>query len=164
MIMAKMTEMYEMRIKEVDEAVLLEATGYSRHDSKGYRNAIKEVTKERGWVEKTKTIYTLTDLGLKHCAVKMPDKPKSNEEHHKQLLQTLEKLVSAPKAKLGAIFELLQDGKLHSVSDLLEASEYGRADSKGYRNIMSGLKKLGLLEKEGKDYRFSDKAFTFGRP
>lgn len=163
-IMTKMGEMYEVNIKEVDEAILLKATGYARNDSTGYRNATKKVIKEFGWVEKKKSIYTLTDLGLEYCAVEIPDEPKSNAEYHKQLLKNLEMLVSAPKNKLGAIFELLQDGESHTVSDLLEVSEYGRTDSTGYRKIMSGLKQLGLLEKKGKTVRFSDKAFKFGRP
>lgn len=166
-ILAKMGEMHQMGIMEVDESILLEATGYGRHDSKGYRSAVKKL-KDLGYVEKTKTVYKLAESGIEYLlesgVIEIPEEPKTNEEHHAQLLGTLGKLVAAPKGKLEAVFDLLKDGDWHMVDELLEASEYGRTDSKGFRNIISGLGKLGLLEKEGKTRRFSDKAFKFGRP
>jgi len=167
LILAKMGEMYQIGMTEVKESILLEATGYARHDSNGYRNAVKQVTKELGYVGKEKKIYKLTESGIDYLlesgTIVIPEEPKNTEEHHAQLLGTL-KLVKAPKVKLEAIFELLADGKWHSIDSLLAASEYNRTDSNGYRNIMSGLKNLDLLEKKGKNFRFSDKAFKFGRP
>ena len=167
LILAKMGEMYQLGIKEVNESILLEATGYARHDSNGYRNAAKKVIKELGYVEKEKKTYTLTESGIEYLlesgAIVIREEPKNTEEHHAQLLETL-KFVKAPKLKLEAIFELLADGRWHSIESLLAASEYNRTDSNGYRNIMSGLKNLDLLEKKGKTFRFSDKAFKFGRP
>lgn len=167
LMLGKMAEMYQLNIMDVEESVLLEATGYTRHDSKGYRNAKKKI-KDLGYMENKKTNFTLTESGRKYLLengdIKIPDEPKTNEEHQEQLLENLIKLVAAPKAKIEAIFETLKDGGSHAVSELLEVSEYGRADCKGYRNTINGLKMLDLLEKDGKNWRFSEKAFKFGRP
>ena len=167
-----MIEMEQIRISEVQETILLTATGYSRTDSTGYRNAMKKLIKELKYLERTtqnkKTIYKLTSIGRNYLlstgALVIPDAPKSNGEYHAQLKQTLGKIVSAPTAKLDIIFDALKDGAWHSVSELLLASGYGRTDSSGYKNIMAGMKKLDLLEKSGKKTRFTDEAFNFGRP
>jgi len=167
-----MADMEQMGITEVMESILLVATGYSRPDSNGYRDAMKQLKKELNYLEKTtkdkKTTYTLTETGRNHLVetgkLVIPEEPASNEEYHEQLLQNLGKIVKAPKEKLVAIFNTLKDGKWHSVADLLDASGYGRTDSNGYRNIMNGLKKFNLLEKSKKSIRFSDEAFKLGRP
>ena len=42
--------MYQLNIMDVEESILLKATGYARSDSTGYRNATKKVIKELGYV------------------------------------------------------------------------------------------------------------------
>jgi hypothetical protein len=167
-ILAKLAEMEQIGVTEVDESILLYATGYSRRDSNGYRAAAREILKELGYAVRTKTTWTLTKAGRDHLVengvIEIPPEPQNNEEHHARLLAQLEKLVKAPKAKIEAIFGELEDGHWHTVEHLLSVSGYGRTDSNGYRNIMAGMKKLDLLEKDKKLVRFSDKAFQFGRP
>merc|ERR1711966_438572 len=89
-ILRKMIEMEQIRISEVQETILLTATGYSRTDSKGYRNAMKKLIKELKYLERTtqnkKTIYKLTSIGRNYLlstgALVIPDAPKSNGEYH----------------------------------------------------------------------------------
>ena len=170
-MLAKLAEMDQLKA-EVEESILLRATGYAGNDSKGYRNAAKKLIKELEYATKArkdnKTLWTLTESGREYCfehgVIEVPQEPKTNEEHHAQYLEILEKTVNAPQIKLHAIFDLLKDGEWHTVSELLTVSEYKATDSKGYRCIMKGMKELELLEKKGKKIRFNDKAFKFGRP
>jgi len=171
-ILAKMAEMDQVGLTEVKGEDVLKASGYGSCESKGFRNIAKELIKELDYLTKTTknkvTTYTLTETGRNHLletgAIVVVAEPKTNEEHHDQLLEILRKIVVAPRIKLEAVFQELKDGDWHSTPDLLSAADYGRPDSKGYRNIMSSLRKLDLLEKKGKDVRFNDKAFKFGRP
>ena len=171
-ILEKMASMEQIGMTEVNEQILLTETGYARNDSNGFRNATKNLIKELGYVErstknKIKT-YTLTIKGRNHLLesglITVPEEPKSNEELHEQLKETLEKHFGAPKLKMEVIFEVLKDGNWHTTQDLLAASGYHRPDSTGYRKIMSGMKKLDVLEKSGKKIRFNDNVFKFGRP
>jgi hypothetical protein len=171
-ILAKMAEMDQVGLTEVNEEDVLKASGYGSRESKGFRKIAKELIKELGYLTKTTknkvTTYTLTETGRNHLletgAIVVVAEPKTNEEHHDQLLEMLRKIVVAPNIKLEAVFRALKCGDWHSIPELLSAADYERPDSKGYRNIMSGLRKLDLLEKKGKDVRFNDKAFKFGRP
>lgn len=185
-ILAKMAELDKIGITSVTEELLLKATGYARSDSTGYRKATKKLIKELQYLSKAtvnkSTSYSLTEKGRSHLLEKgtivVPEEPKTNQEQHQQFLETLQSMVKAPVAKLEAIFGKLLDGKWHAAGDLLALAGYNRPDSTGYRNIMSGMNKLGLLEttfqKSGasaasgsnktKKIRFGDKAFPFGRP
>jgi len=62
----------------------------------------------------------------------------------------------------------LSDGGWHSEQSLLDETGYKRNDSKGFREPISTLKKMGYIEtkKEGgtKMYRLTDKAFPIGLP
>jgi hypothetical protein len=171
-ILAKMSEMDQVGFTGVKEQEVLSASGYSSRDSKGFRKIAKELIQELGYVTKnTKnkvTIYTLTERGRNHLletgVIVVAAEPKTNQEHHDKLQEKLEKIVVAPKIKLEAVFKALRGGDWHSIPDLLSAADYGSPDSKGYRSIMFGMRKLDLLEKKGKNIRFNDKAFKFGRP
>jgi len=171
-----MAEMKQIGVLVVKEEIMLEATGYARQDSKGYRNAVKDLTKERGYITKTtknkKTTYELTENGRTFLAdsgqIVTTLEPSSNDELHQQMKGMLIKIVKAtPALKVAAVFNKLKDGKWHSVKDLVQTAGYARADSKGYRNIISGMKTLDMLEKSKtttSTFRFSDKNFKFGRP
>mmetsp|Transcript_24197 Transcript_24197/g.57022 ORF Transcript_24197/g.57022 Transcript_24197/m.57022 type:complete len:224 (-) Transcript_24197:409-1080(-) len=167
-ILEKMASMDEIGMTEVNEQILLTATGYARSDSKGFRNAIKNLAKELGYIERKAKIYTLTDKGRNHLLeiglITIQEEPKSNEQLHHQLKETLEKHAGAPKQKIEDIFKALEDGNWHTTQNLLAASGYKRPDSSGYRKIMSGMKRLDMLEKSGKQIRFNDNVFKFGRP
>ena len=171
-ILVKLAELDQIGVKEVKEIIILQATGYARHDSTGFRKAAKKLTKELEYaLRRTKdkqTTWALTESGRNHLletgVIIIPDKPKSNDEFHDQLFETMKKFVKAPQAKLETVFDLLKDGDWHSTQDILSATGYNRTDSTGYRSIMAGMKKLDLLEKSGKNVRFNDNFFLFGRP
>lgn len=171
-ILLTLAEMDQIGILEIKEESVLEATGYARHDSTGYRKACKKVQKELEYAIRStkdkKTTWKLTEAGRDHLIqrgiIVIPEVPKSNEEYHAQLMETLKKIVKSPPEKLETVFLILEDGDWHSIPDILAATEYKRTDSTGYRSIMNGMKQLDLLEKNGKMIRFSDKAFMFGRP
>eukprot|EP00531_Pseudo-nitzschia_arenysensis_P008101 CAMPEP_0116144742 /NCGR_PEP_ID=MMETSP0329-20121206/16181_1 /TAXON_ID=697910 /ORGANISM="Pseudo-nitzschia arenysensis, Strain B593" /LENGTH=235 /DNA_ID=CAMNT_0003640219 /DNA_START=372 /DNA_END=1079 /DNA_ORIENTATION=- len=171
-ILLKLAEMEQIGILEVKEEFILKATGYARHDSTGYRKASKKIQKELVYaIRSTKdkqTTWKLTEAGRGHLIergiIVIPEVPKSNEEYHAQLMETLKKIVKGPPEKLETVFRILSDGDWHPVPDLLTETGYKRTDSTGYRSIMAGMRKLDLLEKKGKMLRFSEKAFMFGRP
>jgi hypothetical protein len=54
------------------------------------------------------------------------------------------------------------DGQCHEATELLKVSGYKRTDTKAYREIIGWLKKLQLLEKIDKGFRFTDKMFQHG--
>ncbi len=159
-------------VTDVKEQDILNASGYSCRDSKGFRTVFRTLSKELGYVTRaTKNnvmAYTLTEKGRNHLLetglLVVAAEPKSNEEYFDKLKLKLERVVTAPEGKLQDVFDLLQDGEYHSMEDLLSASGYGSKDSKGFKTIMSGMRKLNLLEKKGKNLRFSDAVFKFGRP
>jgi hypothetical protein len=170
-ILAKMAKMDQIGVAEVMEVILLQATGYTHHDSKGYRNAVKELIKERGYIGKTskdkKTTYQLTENGRKFLVdsgqIVVAPEPTNNEELHEHLKGMLSKMVKAPPQKLEAVFNKLKDGNWYSIKELVKVAGYERTDSKGYRNIISGMKTLDILEKSKDTLRFSDNFFKFGR-
>lgn len=157
--------MRQVGIDQVDEKEILFKTGYARTDSKGYRNAIKELVKELGHVSKSKGTLSLTGAGLAYIeenGLAVEVKPATMEDHQAELRNALTEHAKAPATKSLAIWDVLVDGKTHSSTELLEAAEYQRTDSKGYREIMTWLRKLELLEKEGKCFKFSDKVYRYG--
>lgn len=167
-----MAEMDQIGVSEVKEEVLLKATGYAGSDSKGYRNATKELIKQLEYVTRTTknkvTTYMLTQTGRDHLIdtgkIMVAAEPSSNEELHEQLKDILKKCVKAPASKVETIFGELVDGDWHTTKELVAVAGYQRSDSSGYRNIMASMNSLGLLEKSGGKVRLADKAFRFGRP
>ena len=89
--------------------------------------------------------------------------PTNNDEFHEHLKEMLYKMVKAPPQKLEAVFNKLKSGNWYSIKELVEVAGYQRADSKGYRNIISGMKTLDILEKSKDTLRFNDNFFKFGR-
>ncbi|OEU09240.1 hypothetical protein FRACYDRAFT_248575 [Fragilariopsis cylindrus CCMP1102] len=170
-ILAKMAEMDQIGVTEVTEVILLQATGYARNDSTGYRSAIKELIKERGHIDKTskdkKITYQLTTNGRKYLVdsgqIVVAPEPTNNDELHEHLKGMLSKMVKAPPQKLEAVFNKLKDGNWYSIKELLEVAGYAKADSTGYRRIISGMKTLDILEKSKDTLRFNDNFFKFGR-
>ena len=171
-ILKLMADMAQVDVTDVKEQDILNASGYSCRDSKGFRTVFRTLSKELGYViraTKNKIMaYTLTEKGRNHLLesglLVVAAEPKSNEEYFDKLKLKLDRIVTAPEGKLEAVFYLLQDGEYHSMKELLSASGYGSKDSKGFKTILSGMRKLNLLEKEGKNLRFSETAFKFGRP
>jgi hypothetical protein len=158
--------MREEGISQVDEQEVLSKTGYARTDSTGYRKIMKELIKELSHVEKSKGKLELTDQGVKYIedngGPKIKVKAANNEEHQEQLKEKVLKNAKTPEKALLAIWGILVDGKPHTREELLEAAGYARPDSTGYREIMKWFKKFELVEKEGKDFIFTDKVYRYG--
>lgn len=156
-----------MGIDSVEESEILSKTGYARTDSRGYREAKNELTKGVGHVSKSQGRLALTQQGLDYLAANgttITVAPVTMAEHQAELLERLVQNAGAPASKVQAFWNVLLDGKDHSHEELLSATGYQRTDSKGYRNIHTwfGQKKLGLLEKAGKNFQFADKVYRFG--
>ena len=81
--------------------------------------------------------------------------PKTNQEHH-ETIKTVRKL----KTKEIELFDKLSDGRVHSKNDIRKAMGIG-GDST-WRNLMTALKKRGILEYPGKGgLQLTKKMFPF---
>ncbi|KAL3934972.1 MAG: hypothetical protein SGARI_003158 [Bacillariaceae sp.] len=128
---------------------------------------MKKLTKESCHVEKSKGRVSLTEAGLEVMQSKCGNgsgkerNNKTTEEFFKNMIVKTGK-GKVPSAKLDIVWNLLRDRQAHSVQDILEATEYTRTDSTGYKMIMKGLKDCKLIVKEGKDWKFdAEKVFPF---
>ena len=157
--------MHQVGIHSVKEKDVLLKTGYARTDSTGYRNAMKELTKDLGHVVKSKGEMSLTEGGHRYIAangLKVKVMPATMKEHQEQLKETILKNAKAPEKALIALWDVLADGKSHTRDELLAAAGYKRPDSTGYREIMKWFNNLELVEKDGNRYKFTDKVYRFG--
>ena len=142
------------------ESALLKVTGYAGADSKGYRNPLKELIKEKQWLFKESSgdknkekLIGLTEAGRDHCIsvgmLVVPKEPETQDEFITQIKTLLDKDVKGPTRKnVDKIWTVLEDGQYHTIQELLDATGYAGADSKGYRNVMKGLLNQGLVEKD----------------
>ena len=172
-IMEKMAESLSVGITEVTEAELLTATGYAKHDCKGFRIPRNELIKEDGFLIKTSSgtgtnksfIYSLTDQGRQHLQEqgKIAPEPKSLKERQDQFLNNIKNTCKAPSEKIEAIWNLLVDGEVHSTKEALGAAGYKGVDSGGYKHIMKAFKAMKLLDTgAGRgNLKFSDKVLVF---
>lgn len=149
----------------VSEKDLLLKTNYAGTDSKGYRDAMKRL-RDAGHVEKKKGSVSLTEGGKsfveENGLVEATVQAVTMADHQARLKDHIVLNAKAPENKVMAVWNVLLDGKLHDVKELLEVSGYSGTDSKGYREIFSWLNKLDLLEKNGKKFRFTDKMYQHG--
>jgi len=166
-ILAAFYEKLEWDITEVPEEDILTLSGYAGADSRGYRDGKKLLLAE-GKIEKTEAkIYKLTKLGLQGKPATTEPKFKTNDEYQEEfILKRLTPKIGAPEEKFRAFLGVMKDGSAHSHDELLAATGYKKTDSKGYRNIMKGLKDFKCLEPAGGRgmFQLTDKAFRFGRP
>ena len=164
-ILAVMFEKLDWDVTEVPEDELVLSSGYSRADSRGYRDG-KKILLETGMMEKVGKSFKLTAKGLQERpeGVERPQQPKTNKDHQEQTYERLLKKLKVPEAKFRAFCDVLIDGKEHSNDELLKASEYKAADSRGYRDILKVLKDHKLLEPSGKRgcFQFTDKMYPRG--
>jgi hypothetical protein len=68
----------------------------------------------------------------------------------------------APSNAVFAIWDVMIDGEDHSGTELMAAAGYSRPDSKGYREVMKWFKMLDIVEKNGQNFKFTDKVYKFG--
>ena len=166
-------EEHDMGVEWVPDAQVVLKSGYSAPDSKGYRIPLKELIQE-GHVEKksesSKKFLRLTEEGMAYVREHGGDvggaqaTALTNADHHQRLKEKIVKSGKAPEKAVCAIFDCLaSDSKPRSVDELLEASGYKRADSKPFAKTIKCLKDMKLIEKDGKAYIMTDKAFPLGR-
>jgi hypothetical protein len=165
-IMTYMADMLASGVTEVTEDALLKATDYAGHDSKGFRNPVKQLVKELEYLVKTVKTYSLTEKGVEYLQKngKIAAEPTSLEEHQTRIKKMLVKGTrKAPEAKLEAIWNKLLGGDICTQHELLEASGYKGADSSGYKNIMKQMRTMKLLDETvGKGrFKFTDKVLKF---
>jgi hypothetical protein len=166
-IMEFLFDMHLMKRLPIKETQVLAASGYARTDSSGYRDIMKKLTNQCGYVEKSKGEISLTDSGLKVMQSKCGNESgklsnnKGVEEFYKTMIVKTNK-GKASAAKLDIVWDLLSDRNAHSVQEIMEATGYARQDSTGYRAIMKGLKDCKLIESEGKSWKLNvQTAFPF---
>ena len=114
---------------------------------------------------KSKGKFLLTEAGLEYIAkngVQIKVAPPTLEGNQAKLQAHISENAKAPAKALDAIWNVLLDGKGHTQEALLAAADYKRSDSTGYREIMKWFKKLDLVEKEGKLFKFTDKVYRYG--
>jgi hypothetical protein len=80
----------------------------------------------------------------------------TNEEHHEMVKKQWEL-----KDKELSVFELLQDGEIHTREDIFKASGC-KAKNSTFANLLTKLKKAKILESVGNgDFKMPDKMFPF---
>ena len=109
---------------------------------------------------------SLTEQGLEFIdqngGVQMKITPPTMEENQEKLKQSILDNAKAPAHAVDAVWDLLMDGQGHEATELLEVAGYKRPDSTGYRELVKWLKKLELVEKQGKSFSFTDKVYRYG--
>ena len=166
-----MVKNYNMGIKTMSLPTLASECGYTNHRSDAIIEAVKQLTKTEDLMTKTKMDCSLTQAAIDEHASEEPQAqdPEQAMEQFWNLFQ--KKLDSQTKTKGQAaqlaakhVWDLLKDGKVHSLQDMVDVTSYKARNSSGFEGIMKALKDLEFSEKVGQDYRFTDKMFPFGRP
>jgi hypothetical protein len=152
-ILEHLFDMYELDQPQVAEDAVVTASGYSRPDSTGYRDIMKDL-KQRKLVEKKNKMICLTPEGLAFMKQQMEGRPKVKKTNESVEQNYKEKLVKSGKGKLPAeklniVWDVLRDRQAHSTKELLAATGYKAADSTGYRVIMKALREAGLITTQG---------------
>jgi len=161
-------ELGNLNRKIIPKQELAEACGYSRPGSHGFSYAFSEL-KAEGKIANTKGGCYLTDLGKESVPKESFSfsQPKTNadkQEHFYKLLRKRCKEGSNEKTKI--LFDILSDGKSHSLKEFTDATGYANYKSKGLGyNLTCMVKEMKIAEKTGsKEWRFTDICFPQGRP
>lgn len=164
----EMIKNYNFGMTEVPLDTLAAACGYKHPRSDAISAAIKLLTKN-DILEKTKNMCKFTDKGIEQKVPKA--KPAANpEEAMAQFWNHVEmrledsgtKVIEAAKA----IFDLMKDGKAHSLDKMVEVTTYGMARSTGFATVRKTFEsELKFIRKTSDgNFEFTDKMFPFGRP
>jgi hypothetical protein len=130
-----------------------------------------KLLKKDGIITKTAKVCRLTDQGIEEYVEE--EEPVANAEAAMdQFWKQLElKLASSDKSKgdkvrdaSANIWQLLQDGEAHRMTEVIGVTSYGMERSTGFGEIIKALKELGFAQKADKKLQFTDKVFPFGRP
>jgi hypothetical protein len=154
--------MLQPGIHAVSEEDLLSVTGYAGTKSTGYQKSMKEL-RDAAHIEKTQGSVSLTGEGISYVEENgLADATVAavtTENHQARLKDHLVQKANAPEAKVLSIWNILLDGQYHDTNELLRVTGYKSTKSTGYCEVMKWLKKLDLLEKNAKGFRFTDKVY-----
>jgi hypothetical protein len=169
-ILDELVKNYGFGLKEVPMDTLAAAVGYTHPRSDAMLAAMKMLKKD-GIVIKKTNACRLSDQGIEEY-VQEEEVAANPEAAMDQFWKQLEmKLASSDKSKgdkvrdaATSIWQLLQDGGAHDMTNVVAATSYGMERSTGFGEILKALKDLGFAQKADKKLQFTDKVFPFGRP
>lgn len=166
-----MVNNYNMGIKTMPLPTLASECGYTNHRSDAIIAAVKQLTKSEDLMTKTKDDCSLTQAAIDEHASEEPQAQDPEQAMEQFWNHFQKKLDSQTKTKGQAaqeaakhVWDLLKNGKVHSLHDMVDVTSYKARNSSGFEGIMKALKDLAFIEKVGQDYCFTDKMFPFGRP
>jgi len=163
----------EIQVDRVDlkKQEVAEGCGFQKAGTKSFHYAWRDLQQNKQWIAKSpseKGSFRLTEAGRDNMPtdVVLVSAKKDNagkQEFFKAAL--LKQCKEAKQDKLDIIFDILKDGKLHSLDEFTKATGYANYKSKGLGYPLSHMeKKMKILEKIEKMYQFTDKCFPEGRP
>eukprot|EP00536_Pseudo-nitzschia_multiseries_P003196 jgi/Psemu1/295132/fgenesh1_pm.47_\ len=154
----------EMGRECIAKKEVAEACGYGSPGSHGFFYAYKELVDE-GMISGEK----LTDLGLQSVPEESYpfQKPKTNEDKQESFYKLLrKKCKEGTNEKTKIIFDVLSDGKPHTLKEFTIATGYANLKSKGLGyNLTCMEKDMKIVTRiESNKWQFTDKCFPNGRP
>lgn len=170
-IMACFGEGLDLDILEVSKKDIAERLN-TQPGSHGFFYAWQDLQKNKGYIQKLGRggKFSLTKVGKQNLpkgVVLGIAKIKTNDDKIDTLKKSLLKQCKeAVAAKVDIIFDILKDGKPHTLDEFTQATGYANLKSKGLGYPISFMTKdMKILEKVEKDtWQFTDKCFPQGRP
>jgi hypothetical protein len=169
-IMTFMGQELQAGRSDVGKQEVAEGCGFSKAGSHSFFYSWQDLERNHQWLAKSgKGCFCLTDLGKDNIpkGVLLAPKKKDNAGTQQFFLKMLLKQCKeATGSKCSLLFEIMADGKSHSLAEFVQATGYANLKSKGLGYPLSYMeKKMKVVEKTGdKKYRFTDKCFPEGRP
>ncbi|CAB9503170.1 expressed unknown protein [Seminavis robusta] len=157
--------------KDVPKEEVAQECGFAKSGSHGFFYAWQDLLKNKGWIARSseKGCFRLTDQGKDNIpeGVVLVSARKDNAgmlEFFKTCL--LKQCKKAKSDKVDIMFDILKDGKPHSLEEFTNATGYANLKSAGLGYPFSHMeKKMKVLEKNAdKMYQLTDKCFPDGRP
>lgn len=156
--------------KDMGKQEVAEFVGFAKAGAHGFHYAWRDLELNKKYITKSgKGLFRLTELGKDSIPKGIIIVPKRQDNAGKQefFLNALVKQCKEAKLeKATLMFDILSDGKSHSLEEFTKATGYANLKSKGLGYAFTHMeKKMKILEKTGSgEYRFTDKAFPEGRP
>ena len=148
--------------------------GYAGPDNKAFREAIKELVSEELLTKLKGGMVQVTQKAVDEGHMPKPKPPATNEDIQNQFWEKLTSKSAAnakikggfPKLdKLRLIYDCILDGNSHTKKHLCcEIGGYAGVDNKGFRNLMTRMKELGMIEIAGGNVTATSVLFPRGRP
>jgi len=162
-LLEEMIKNYTFGMKEVPMDMLAAAVGYKNPRSDAITAAMKLLMSD-GVAEKTKNICKLTDKSVKQYVPEeapAASPEEAMEQFRKQLEMKLAGFNATVQEAAQAVWDLLKDGKKHTMEEVVGVTSYNMERSTGFAEVMKAMKQLGFTEKANKKLWFTDKVFIF---